>query len=272
MSNSIIREHGNMLDVSINGKFQTVPKCTCGKCIVRRLRENLFTPFPYAKDMGTTYKDDYDWKTNPKEDPNLDYNVAKHNSFEGAIREHIPTSLISQAKMSYKPFKVKEDKRKKPDEKPYIAPFVGKSTYDRHYPDWGAIEPTGDKIPPPEEIIVPLRGVPNYVESYPRYADKFYNPGDPLNFAKPTLKFDGELDPRTTYNEAFKPTDLGNKNYFPDPNLINGAKGENTALIAGPNAPGILGTTYRRDYIKYDDNMCRLRKWLNARNMRYLVI
>ena len=29
-TNTIIREHGNMLDVSINGKFQTVPKCTCG--------------------------------------------------------------------------------------------------------------------------------------------------------------------------------------------------------------------------------------------------
>ena len=69
--NAIIREHGDMLDVSINGKFQTVPKCTCGKCIVRRLRENLFTPFPYAKDLASTYKDDYDWKTNPKEGPEL---------------------------------------------------------------------------------------------------------------------------------------------------------------------------------------------------------
>ena len=42
--------------------------------------------------------------------------------------------------------------------------------------------------------------------------------------------------------------------------------------MSGPNAPGILGTTYRRDYTKYDDYMCQLRKWLNARNMRYLVI
>ena len=110
-TNTIIREHGNMLDVSIDGKFQTVPKCTCGKCIVRRLRENLFTPFPYAKDLASTYKDDYDWKTNPKEGP--EYNRSKHNSFEGAYKEHIPTSLISTAKMSYKPFKVKEEKKQK---------------------------------------------------------------------------------------------------------------------------------------------------------------
>ena len=60
--NTIIREHGNSLDVSIDGKFETVPKCTCGKCIVRRLRENLFTPFPYAKDLSSTYKEDFDWK------------------------------------------------------------------------------------------------------------------------------------------------------------------------------------------------------------------
>ena len=123
-ANTIIREHGNMLDVSINGKFQTVPKCTCGKCIVRRLRENLFTPFPYAKDLASTYKDDYDWKTNPKEGP--EYNRSKHNSFEGAYKEHIPTSLISTAKMSYKPFKVREEKKQKPEEEPYKIPFIGK--------------------------------------------------------------------------------------------------------------------------------------------------
>ena len=272
MTNTIIREHGNMLDVSINGKYQTVPKCTCGKCIVRRLRENLFTPFPYSKDLSSTYKNDYDWKTNPLGDPSKDYNRSKHNSFEGAYKEHIPTSLISTAKMSYKPFKVKEEKKQIIEEEPYKIPCIGKSTYNRHYPDWGTSVPSGKNVPPIEEINVPLRGVPNYKESYPRYDDKYYINGEPLNFSKPTLKFDGELDPRTTYNETYKPVDLNNKNYFPDDKLINGAKGENTVLIPGPNAPGILGTTYRTDYIKYDDNMCQLRKWLNARNMRYLVI
>ena len=187
MSNTIIREHGDMLDVSINGKFQTVPKCTCGKCIVRRLRENFFPPFPYAKDLSSIYKTDYDWKTIPKEVD--DYNVAKHNSFEGALKEHIPTSLISTAKMSYKPFKVKEDKKKKIEDEPYKIPFIGKTTYDRHYPDWGIGDDTGDTVQPPKEIYVPLRGVPNYRESYPRYDVKHYGTGDPLNFCKPTLKF-----------------------------------------------------------------------------------
>ena len=101
-----IIEHANTIDVSIDGKMQTVPKCTCGKCIVRRLRGNMLPGFPYNKNLASTYIDDYDWKTNIPEDPNSVYNRSKHNSFEGAYREHIPTSLISTAKMSFKPFKV----------------------------------------------------------------------------------------------------------------------------------------------------------------------
>ena len=47
--------------------------------------------------------------------------------------------------MSYKPFKVREEKKQKPEEAPYIIPFIGKSTYNRHYPDWGTSEPKEKK-------------------------------------------------------------------------------------------------------------------------------
>ena len=53
-----------MLEVTINGKLTKVPPCTCGKCIVRRLRKDFFSSFPYNKDLASTYKNDYDWKTN----------------------------------------------------------------------------------------------------------------------------------------------------------------------------------------------------------------
>lgn len=267
-----IVEHGNMIDVTIDGKLRTVPKCTCGKCIVRRLRGNQEPNFPYNKNMASTYIDDYDWKTGIKDDPNLYYNRSKHNSFEGAYKEHIPTSLISTAKMSFRPFKVKEEEKAKPPEPGLQVPLMGRSTYNRHYPSWGKIATTGAKLTPMEDIKVPLRGIPNYRESYPRYDPKYYRDNEPLNFTKSTLKFNGELDPRTTYNETYKPNDLRNKIYFPDDQLINGAKGESSVLKSAPNAPGNLGTTYRRDYIKYDESMCELRKWLNARGMRYLVI
>ena len=157
-----IVEHGDSMDVTIDGQLRTVPKCTCGKCIVRRLRGNNFPSFPYNKNMCSTYIDDYDWKTNVPEDPNSVYNRSKHNSFEGAYREHIPTSLISTAKMSFKPFKVKEEEKQKPKEKDLEVPLIGKSTYNRHYPSWGKLTPNDNTLQPREEINVPLRGVPNY--------------------------------------------------------------------------------------------------------------
>ena len=64
--------------------------------------------------MASTYIDDYDWKAIVPDDPKSVYNRSKHNSFEGAYHEHIPTSLISTAKMSFKPFKVKEEEKQKP--------------------------------------------------------------------------------------------------------------------------------------------------------------
>ena len=46
-----IIEHGDTMDVTIDGQLRTVPKCTCGKCIVRRLRGNNFPSFPYNKNI-----------------------------------------------------------------------------------------------------------------------------------------------------------------------------------------------------------------------------
>jgi hypothetical protein len=43
-------------------------------------------------------------------------------------------------------------------------------------------------------------------------------------------------------------------------------------LIPADNAPGVFDTIYKKDYIKYPWDMCELRKYLNARGMRYLVI
>ena len=103
-----------MMEVTINGKLTKVPPCTCGKCIVRRLRKDFFTSFPYNKDLASTYKNDYDWKTNTPDNPDEVYNRSKHNGFEGAYREHIPTSLISTMKMDYKPFKVQIENKPKP--------------------------------------------------------------------------------------------------------------------------------------------------------------
>jgi len=185
--------------------------------------------------MASTYKDDYPWKTNDPENPDDVYNRAKHSNFDGQYKENIPTSLMSTMKMDYRPFKVKGTEPKKKEIDDFKIPFMGKSVYKKEYPNWGAMTPVPDSpddaIP---DIQVPLRGISNYNENYVKHPDEYYKKGDPLNFSKPTLKFDGDLDPRTTYNEAYKPVD----NTFRDDNPFNAAKGENTALMSADNAPG----------------------------------
>ena len=205
------------MEVTINGEKCKVPPCTCGKCIVRRLRKDYFTPFPYAKDLASTYKNDYDWKTSSRDNPDDVYNRSKHNGFEGAYKEHIPTSLISTMKMDYKPFKVKVEDKPKEAKAPFVVPFMGRTTNQTSYPNWGAMVPTADsgenKM---QDINVPLRGKSHYVENYPRYDEHVYKKGEPLDFAKATLNFYGKINPRTTYGDDYKPVDFGNKNYFPE--------------------------------------------------------
>lgn len=259
------------MEVSINGQMCKVPPCTCGKCIVRRLRKNFFTSFPYNKDLGSTYANDYDWKTND-ENPDELYNRAKHTAFENVYREHIPTSLISTMKMDYKPFKVQTEKVPEVKTEPIKTPFIGRSTNQTTYPNWGAMVPTADESEPIQEINVPLRGESNYKENYPRYDPEFYKKGDPLDFAKPTLKFYGDLNPETTANDAFRPVDFSNPHYFPKEPLINTAKGENTVFLPADFPPNNFESTNARDFVDYNDKMCKLRLYLNGRGMRFLEI
>lgn len=260
-----------MMNVPINGQMCKVPPCTCGKCIVRRLRKNFFSSFPYNKNLASTYSNDYDWKTND-ENPDDLYNRSKHTGFEGVYKEHIPTSLISTMKMDYKPFKVQIEKPIEEKKEPFRIPFMARSTYKTVYPNWGAMVPVADNSEKLPEIIVPLRGQSNYTENYPRHDPKFYQRGDPLNFAKPTLKFYGNLNPQTTHRDDFRPVDFGNTHYFPKDPLINTAKGENTVFIPADFPPNNFESSYSNNYVAYQDKMCRLRQWLNSRGMRFLEI
>ena len=73
-------------------------------------------------------------------------------------------------------------------------------------------------------------------------------------------------------NEAFKQTDLSNRNYLSVDQFISTAKCESTDLTSGPNGHWFLGTIYRRDYVKFGDSICKLKKRLNRRGMIHLVI
>jgi hypothetical protein len=257
-----------MLEVTINGKSQKVPQCTCGKCIVRRLRKDWFTSLPYSKNLGTTYTIDYPWKTRIK-DPGY-YNRSMHNGFENSFKEHLPNGMLSEMKAQYTPKKTDESIYNKVPTEIYSTPFIGRSTYEVKYPNWGAISAghKGENVKLPD-INVPFRGNSNYTENYVKFPEQYYASREPLNFAKATLKFYGNIKPDTTYRTSYKPVDFNQPHYFPK------EKDENPNLksIAFLNPEtGNLDTTYREHYIKYEDGICKLRKYLNSIGMRYLVI
>jgi len=254
-----------MLEVEINGVKTIVPQCTCGKCIVRRLRQNMGSNIPYSKNLASTYTTDYPWK-NPLKDPGF-YNRSKHTGFENQYKETLPNGMLSTMKDDYRPYEVETEKIEKDPTKIFSTPFIGRTMNESQFPNWGAIthEPVEqEKFP---EINVPFRGISNYDENYQKYPDQYYKMREPLNFAKSTQKFTGKLNPDTTYGTDYKPYDVkGRENPLENPNLTS------YAFLPCDNAPDNFDTTYRNDYIKYDDAMCKLRIYLNQRGMRYLVI
>lgn len=258
-----------MIDATINGVHKRLPQCTCGKCIVRRLRKNFFTSFPYSKNLASTYVDDYPWKTKVK-DPEY-YNRSMHTGFENAYKENLPTGLKSTMKDSYKPYTVDLEKLKKEPAKIYSIPFIGRSTNDSYFPNWGAITSTGTENVKLPDIHVPLRGDSNYREHYPQYPEKFYAKRDPLNFAKGTLEFYGDLNPDTTYGTSYKPVDFNQPHYFPKEKDVN-PNLKSFAFLPADFPPDNFESNYGSNYPAYDDKMCKLRKYLNSIGVRYLEI
>ena len=76
----------------------------------------------------------------------------------------------------------------------------------------------------------------------------------------------GPFKDDTTYGTDYVPKNPDQVDFGDDPNKIP------IAFLTADFPPGAFDTTYRDHYINYDDGMCRLRKYLNARGMRYLVI
>ena len=208
-----------MLEVTIDGIKTKVPQCTCGKCIVRRLRKDFFTSFPYSKDLGSTYTIDYPWKARIK-DPGY-YSRSMHTGFENSYKEHLPNGMISEMKSKYLPYKVDLDHLKKDPAKIYSIPFIGRSTNEVMFPNWGAITSEKKEEVKLPDINVPFRGHSNYSENYVKYPDKFYAGREPLNFAKATLKFYGNIKPDTTYRTSYKPVDFNQPHYFPTEKDVN---------------------------------------------------
>jgi hypothetical protein len=253
------------MNAEINGETVTVPICTCGKCLVKRLRKNFFTSFPYNKNLSSTYGTDY-----PVQNPlsrSDHYLRAKHTGFEGIYKEHLPTCLISTMKYDYKPYKIKTEQEKPSEKGVESIPFYGRSSYDHHYPNWGSTLIGKEKQVQLPDIKVPLRGSPNYRENYIAYDPNFYKKRDPVT-QKDTLQFFGKVHPETTYGNSFQPVDFNQPHYFPK-ETFKKTDIEKTSLI--PTDFATPETFYMTDFQPYG-NRCKLAEYLKTKGMSTLVI
>ena len=165
-------------------------------------------------------------------------------------------------KSDYVPYDIDLKKNLKDPKLIHSAAFVGPTTNDIEYLNWGSIGKgtiSQTKFP---DINIPLRGQTNYTENYIKHPTESYKVRDPI---RPTdsQKPHGKLGDVTTYNTDYVPHELDYNKVKPLPN---------NNFLTADNPPDNFDTTYKINYIDYDDKMCRLRKYLNSIGMRYLVI
>ena len=257
------------MNVELNGERVTVPFCTCGKCVVKRMRKGFFTSFPYGKNLGSTYTGDFDWKSG-KSEPEF-YNRSKHTGFEGTYKEHLPTGLMSTMKFDYKPFKVKLEDKEAEEYKVPSVPFFGRTSYQSQYPNWGSTKSGKDQGVPLPDIKVPLRGGSNYVESYLKYDPDYYKKRDPANFQKATLHFYGKFNPDTSSGTSFKPVDFNQPHYF-SKDKFRRADIEKSSLIAAEFPQSNFESNYTQSFVDFKDKRCRLAEFLKSSGLKYLEI
>ena len=144
----------------------------------------------------------------------------------------------------------------------HSAGFAGPTSNEVDYLNWGSIGKgtiNQTKFP---DINIPLRGQSNYTENYIKHPTDSYKVRDPI-IPVDSQKPHGKLADVTTYNNDYVPKEGDYSKFKPLPN---------NNFLTADNPPDNFDTTYKINYVDYDDKMCRLRKYLNARGMRFLVI
>ena len=249
--------------------LQHYPTCTCGKCIVRRLRSRQIPSFPYGKDIGSVYGKDFRW-IDPLKLPEIT-NKSKQSGFGKQYREHLPTALMSTHKFDYRPFKIQPKEITLKQSTIESGPFFGKSTYNCTYFDWGSSN-VGKNTPLAYRSIgIPLRGDSNYKESYPRYPEDTYRVEKGKDKAKDTLNFYGKLIPESIMKRDYKPIDFSQPHYF-NKDKIKRNEIEKSSMIPAPFPKSNFESNYVTSYVDLSGFPCKLRDYLNHRQVKYLEI
>jgi len=257
------------MSVQIHNEHQDTPHCICGKCLIRRLRKNHFTNFPYSKDLASTYSKDFLGKSQGKL-PEL-YNKSKHTGFEGIYRENLPTGLMSTQKFDYKPFKVQPQHIQEENHHIESIPFFGRTSYQTQFPNWGGYNPGTKGNVEYNKIDIPLRGKSNYAENYQKFPEFNYKRTKPANFSKDTLEFFGKLNPETSTGSVYKPIDFNQPQYFTKEKFKKNDI-EKSSLIPAPVSKVIFSTTYGDSYTGDANKPCPLKQYLQKSNKTHLDI
>lgn len=244
------------MNIVLKGEKVTVPLCSCGKCIIRRARDNTKGNYPYNEKMSSTYDDHHDEK--PFGNSATYFNRSKRDNFDVNHREHIPSLLVSTMKFDFKPYKVKLDPDRKEMVKINTMPFFGNSTYSSFYPNWNCSQKNDpkDKLP---YLKVPFR-------ANSTYGDNFYKKKAPIPRFKPfnNLEFKGKFfgQPDEKFN------DFDKKAYLTDG--ANKSASEKSKIIPA-DYPKKFDSTYRTEFNENDGD-CNLAKFLKKSGMKNLEL
>ena len=244
------------MNIVLKGEKVTVPLCSCGKCIIRRKRENSKGHYPYNENMSSTYDDHHDEKNFGN--TATYFNRSKRSNFDVNHKEHIPSLLVSSMKFDFKPYKVKLDPDRKETVNIKTMPFFGNSTYSSFYPDWNCSQ----KFAPKHNL--PYLKVPFRANS--TYGENFFKKKAPIPKFKPfnNLSFKGKF-----YGQPDEKFDDFDKNAY-STDKANKVANEKSKIIPA-DYPKDFTSTYRTEFNDTDKD-CNLRVFLKKSGMQKLEL
>lgn len=257
------------MNLEIDGKNIIVPRCTCGKCIIKRQRNVKPNFFPYNKNMGSTYSKDFDLKDSCSS-PRY-FNRSKRNGFDGSYKEHLPAGLMSTMKFDFKPFLIKLEETKSTTTLVESTPFFGRSSYNINFPSWGSASSGNTKRLPLPQINLPFRGNSNYLENYTKYEEEIYKNRDPIINNKSNLYFKGLMSPESTVRDAYRPIDLKQSHYFSTEKPKKFLK-EKAVIIPHQYSKADFRSTYDDFYTENPRYNCELAMYLDNKGLKQLEI
>ncbi len=250
-------------------KCLNIPLCSCGKCIIKKMKRDHFHSLPYSSRLSSVYQNDFGWKN-----PRLfktDYLKAKHSAMENSLRKNIPGCLVTTNKTAYKPFKVSLEGIQPKVHKVEAIPFYGSTTNENTYINFGSTRLAKGIEMDKEEVKVTFRGKSLYSTDF-----KNNNPNDYLKktdyiYYKPTLKFVGDVSKESEYNTNFLPVDYNQPAYFGGNKLKKEDLYKNQ-MIPCPFPKSNFESITKTSFVDHYKRPCRLREYMTKNGFTSLEI